>query len=402
MDPALYRWSISALAASVVMIAVFFAALRRTVRRVEMRWWTYAWVAESAALAVVLVFWYFEPRAAFHPTVFALYIATKTAYVWLLLRGALELCARRARWMTAGVMGPAVLLFAVFGLFYVVTLDRLGVAESIVIGVGFGFGAIALVRARAIGSTWLAAGFAIRSLLAAFECAAYLIRALSSASPDPSSFLAGAGTLLAVHTSFDTGTEWLIALGCVFAVSDRSQRELRDANVELLSAQADLRRVADRDPLTALANRRTLPEIFRQVQPHGATLIFFDLDGFKRINDDHGHHAGDDCLKRFAAALTDSFRPQDAIVRYAGDEFLVVASGLDESAVDARVYAVRMRVRSAAGGEIPIAFSHGVAALPPGGQPDAALRAADEAMYRAKPGALLSSHATRPVQGEGT
>ena len=72
MDPALYRWSLSALAASVVMIAVFFAALRRTVRRVEMRWWTYAWLAESAALTVVMVFWYFEPPVTLHPAVFAL------------------------------------------------------------------------------------------------------------------------------------------------------------------------------------------------------------------------------------------------------------------------------------------------------------------------------------------
>lgn len=399
MDPALYRWSISALAASVFLIAVFFAALRRAVPRVEMRWWTYAWVAESAALAVVLVFWYFEPSQSFQPLIFCLYIATKTVYVWLLLRGALEFCAWRPRWLEAGIMGPAVLLFALSGLLYANTLDRLGVAESAVIAAGFGFGTVALLRARAIGSTWLVTGFAVRSVLAVFECAAYLVRAISSARPDPSSFLATAGTLLAVHTSFDTGTEWLIALGCVYALSDRTQRELRQSNAELVSTQADLRRVADRDPLTALANRRTLPEVFRTVQPLGAMLIFFDLDGFKRINDEHGHHAGDDCLRRFAAALAESFRPQDAIVRYAGDEFLVVSSGLDHAAVDGRVRAVRARVRSSEGGEMPIAFSYGVAELPPGGQPDAALRAADEAMYRAKPAALVDS-TPFPVQGE--
>jgi diguanylate cyclase (GGDEF)-like protein len=380
------------------MIAVFFAALWRAVPRVEMRWWTFGWIAESAALAVVLCFWNFEPRQSLHAPIFAVYIATKTIYVWLLLRGALELCSRRPQWLTARVVLPSVLLFAVFGAaFYANTLDHLGVAESAVICAGFGFAAIALLRFRAIGSTWLAGGLAVRSLLAGFECAAYLVRALSSASPDPSSFLAGAGTLLAVHTSFDTGTEWLIALGCVFAVSDRTQRELRESNAGLISAQADLRRVADRDPLTALANRRTLPDVFRSVQPLGAVLIFFDLDGFKRINDEHGHHAGDDGLRRFAVALTESFRPQDAIVRYAGDEFLVVASGLDQAAVDVRVRALQARVRSSAQGEIPLAFSYGVAQLLPGGQPEAALRAADEAMYRAKPAARADS---TPTQGE--
>jgi diguanylate cyclase (GGDEF)-like protein len=183
----------------------------------------------------------------------------------------------------------------------------------------------------------------------------------------------------------------------VFAVSDRTQRELRNSNAELIAAQADLRRVADRDPLTALANRRTLPEVFRAVQPAGAMLIFFDLDGFKRINDHHGHAAGDESLRRFAVALTESFRPQDAIVRYAGDEFLVVASGLDQPAAEGRVRALRARLRSSAHGEIPIAFSYGVAVLEPGGQPEAALRVADEAMYRAKP---QVSSTPFPVQGE--
>ena len=114
---------------------------------------------------------------------------------------------------------------------------------------------------------------------------------------------------------FDGGAEWLIALGCVLALSDRVQRELRQTNESLLEAQEDLRRVADRDPLTALDNRRTLPGALRSVQPEGALILFFDLDGFKQINDSYGHHAGDLCLKRFAEALRESFRPRDFVVR---------------------------------------------------------------------------------------
>jgi diguanylate cyclase (GGDEF)-like protein len=160
----------------------------------------------------------------------------------------------------------------------------------------------------------------------------------------------------------------------------------------MLSAQADLRRLADRDPLTGLVNRRALPEVLRQVQPHGAALVFFDLNDFKRVNDEHGHQAGDACLVRFAAALSASFRPSDAVVRYAGDEFVVVASGLDEDAIAERIGAVRLRLTAPAG-ELPVRFSFGIGTLPPGGDPDEALRAADEAMYRAKPG---SSSRLRP------
>ena len=170
----------------------------------------------------------------------------------------------------------------------------------------------------------------------------------------------------------------------MFATLDRTQRRLQQSNTELLAVQEDLRRLVDRDPLTALSNRRALPEVFRAVQPQGATLVFFDLDGFKQINDEHGHPAGDDCLRRFAAALLDSFRPQDAVVRYAGDEFLVVASGLTRGSVEERIDRLRGRLRALPRGEIPVAFSYGSSELEAGGHPDAALRAADAAMYRTR------------------
>jgi diguanylate cyclase (GGDEF)-like protein len=124
--------------------------------------------------------------------------------------------------------------------------------------------------------------------------------------------------------------------------------------------------------------------VFRAAQPGGATLLFFDLDEFKKINDRHGHAAGDEALRRFAAALRDSFRPSDSLVRYAGDEFLVVAAGLDPASVADRLQALRDRLRRASSVGTPIAFSVGVAEMPPGGQPEAALARADEAMYEAK------------------
>jgi len=125
--------------------------------------------------------------------------------------------------------------------------------------------------------------------------------------------------------------------------------------------------------------------VFRGVQPQGATLLFFDLDNFKRINDLHGHQTGDTLLKRFAEALRESFRPADAVVRFAGDEFLVVASGLSVVACDERLNRLRDRLRVRSRNEGPeISFSVGIAELLPGGNPERALEAADRAMYRNK------------------
>jgi diguanylate cyclase (GGDEF)-like protein len=85
---------------------------------------------------------------------------------------------------------------------------------------------------------------------------------------------------------------------------------------------------------------------------------------------------------RFATAIRESFRPADAIVRYGGDEFLVVAAGMDAAAAMARVEA--LRVRLAIEPDPRIEFSCGLAELMAGGSPQTALHAADQAMYQVK------------------
>jgi hypothetical protein len=137
------------------------------------------------------------------------------------------------------------------------------------------------------------------------------------------------GLFLASHSSFDTGAEWVIALGCVLTLYRTIQLELTQTNTDLLAAKEVLQELVDRDSLTGLANRRALPIILRESDTTGATILFFDLNDFKLINDSYGHQIGDDCLKRFARALQASFRPDDHVIRYAGDEFVVVAPGLD-------------------------------------------------------------------------
>ena len=168
----------------------------------------------------------------------------------------------------------------------------------------------------------------------------------------------------------------------MLAVSERAQRELALTNRYLLLAQENLRRVADRDPLTALDNRRTLPGVFQDVRPEGASVLFFDLDGFKQINDLYGHAVGD-------AASSGS--PMPSANRF-GPATPSCATAATSSWWSRRGWSGRRRWRAstcfASGStqepEPRVGFSCGMAELAAGGSPDAALQAADRAMYELK------------------
>ena len=379
----LWQWSSAVQVTSLAMIAVFFALLARIKPRAELRWWALAWLANLVALAVTLIYWYFQP-ASILPVARGAYMAAKLTFVLLLIQGGWTMMRPGARLVTTRTL---IILMVAYGVAAAAVLsadpNSIGFAQNTVMGLLLTGFAIVFFRSEARELIWLAAGFSIRGVLALAEGAAHLLQLLPN-DGGASLWRDTAASFLSVNSSFDTGAEWLVVLGCVLAVSERAQHELSNANIALATVQQDLRRLADKDPLTTLANRRALPEVFRAVQPEGAMLLFFDLDGFKRINDRHGHLAGDHCLRAFAGALRDSFRPNDYVIRYGGDEFLVVAQGLDRVSARARVDDLSARLAREPWEGLVCGFSVGMSELEPGGQPEVALKAADAAMYEAK------------------
>ena len=381
MELLLWRWSTTAQITSELMIAVFFVVLSRSVRRVEMRPWIQAWLWNLAALLVTIIFWFAQPssRAAFMVTVFS-YTLSKTIFSILLVAGTWNFVRRRPGIAVRRAVIAAVILYSVIAGLMLDKIDKLGVVQSAAIGIILGCGALLLLFNRVHGAGWLTAGFSIRALLAITEALAHGAKLV----PQHVVSESAVGIFLATYSSFDTGAEWVIALGCVLILYRTIQQELTQSNVDLLAAQEVLQQLVDRDPLTGLANRRALPEVLRDVFPTGATILFFDLDDFKGINDRHGHQTGDDCLKRFARVLQASFRPDDHVIRYAGDEFVVVAPSADPAQVLDRVERVRERLKFERSDGPPIRFSVGHAYVPVDGDAEGALRAADQAMYRQK------------------
>jgi len=150
------------------------------------------------------------------------------------------------------------------------------------------------------------------------------------------------------------------------------------------------------DDLTGVSNRRRLlqrlsEECARSERGgEGFSLLVIDLDGFKAINDTHGHAAGDACLQHFALMTQTRLRPADMLARTGGDEFCVVlpASTVREGAmVASRILEVcRQDAAACVGDEIPISLSIGVAQWSPemGSFPDRLMAAADHALYAAK------------------
>jgi diguanylate cyclase (GGDEF)-like protein len=156
----------------------------------------------------------------------------------------------------------------------------------------------------------------------------------------------------------------LLALAAVLLL------KLRRAGHLLVEGNALLQTQSERDPLTNLANRRYLqrvmqPEADREAPPFEGSLLLIDLDHFKRINDRHGHAAGDAVLIEVARRLRATLRDEDLVVRWGGEEFLVVAHALTQD----QVQALAQRLLTAIGGTpVPLAGSGG-APLPltPGG-----------------------------------
>jgi diguanylate cyclase (GGDEF)-like protein len=171
---------------------------------------------------------------------------------------------------------------------------------------------------------------------------------------------------------------------------DNLRRELEQTRSRL----DEVEKSADRDHLLPLLNRRAfVRELTRYIAftaRYGtpASLVYFDLDGFKAVNDTFGHAGGDAVLGHFADTLLDHVRDSDIVGRLGGDEFGVILSHANQAQAAKKALDLADTLKNSPadwrGKKIPVAFSYGAFELKPGENADTAIARADEAMYAHK------------------
>jgi diguanylate cyclase (GGDEF)-like protein len=182
---------------------------------------------------------------------------------------------------------------------------------------------------------------------------------------------------------------------------ERLAAQLKQSQARILDLEAKI----DVDPLTGLLNRRgferELARSVAYVKRYGtsAALVYLDLDGFKPVNDRHGHAAGDAVLKGVATALLGRVRASDVVARLGGDEFVVLlwnvngpAAAAKAGALERAVYATPVRWGSST---LVVGAAAGVAHIGALDTPAEALERADAAMYARK-----RDKSTSPSVGE--
>ena len=174
------------------------------------------------------------------------------------------------------------------------------------------------------------------------------------------------------------------------AESEAMRRELGEARARI----AELERLADEDSLTPIANRRAfVRELSRMIaftRRYGlpSSVIYFDVNGMKQINDTHGHPAGDAALRHIAEVLSRNVRSSDVVGRLGGDEFGVILAQTSQDQANAKAIALSHAIAGAplrwGKIEIPVSAAYGVYSFTGSDDAQVAIEAADKAMYQQK------------------
>ena len=170
--------------------------------------------------------------------------------------------------------------------------------------------------------------------------------------------------------------------------------DLRGEVARLKAKLSEAEELADRDPLTPVLNRRAFVRELGRIRTFSerygspASLVYFDLDGFKSVNDRFGHAAGDSALQAVAQRLAGNIRESDIVGRMGGDEFAVILVQADKATAEAKAASLARTIENSpiqfGDWSAPLHISFGVREITPDLEPDTLIAEADAAMFANK------------------
>lgn len=213
-----------------------------------------------------------------------------------------------------------------------------------------------------------------------------------------------ASPVLAYAGFFDVLLEMLFGIGLIIWAMEDTERRLATLHARTVDDTRRSKRKAWLDPLTETHNRFFLDEIRPELEASdlGGSIVLIDVDGLKHINDTEGHEEGDKAIWTVATAIKKLIRGNDHLIRWGGDEFLVILPGMDEELARRRFYMLPSKIdevkQSPRAGGKPytkfLAASLGVHIFSKRVPLDVALTQADRVMYERK-------RAHRELRGPG-
>lgn len=384
-------------AASLLLASFFFMLRRYAARRTWFLTWGYAWGMIAVALAAFVI-GYGNPMIGLEPALRPvppaanfIYQLAKLLAMAMLLTGTLNLVRGSGGWLIA-VLYAVAAGYGIATFFAAANLPALLVWQApAVVAVGAICGSLLLSlpeSRRTAGSLMTGAMFmAIAALWA--------VNMLVFSTPPP--FPAWMAAVSSYSAYYDLLLDVLLAFGMVLILIEDTKRESDTAHAQLGEAHSALLEEALRDSLTRVLNRRALSEGIglEHVGDVGGSVVVFDLDNLKEVNDEHGHRCGDALLRHFVAVLSPKLRHTDALYRFGGDEFLLVIAQARPGELVPRLlktFQTAEPLRLESGATVRLQVSLGAAAFSSRADFDLAISRADGEMYEHK-------RRRKPLQG---
>ncbi len=269
-----------------------------------------------------------------------------------------------------------------------------------ILGVGWLLAAVFIYQSPRAGLGRQCAG-AVALLSAGVSLASAVFLTLNSAAtklaagPAPVTNSPAQGFLLLPYLGFlDVLLEMLFGIGLIIWAMEDTERRLAALHARTVDDTRRSQRKAWLDPLTETHNRFFLDEVRPELEESdaGGSIVLIDIDGLKRINDEEGHEEGDHAIWTVASGIKKLVRGNDHVIRWGGDEFLVILPGMDEELARRRFYMLPAKIdevkqSARPGGKAYLKFlaaSVGVHPFSRRVSLDIALAQADRVMYERK------------------